>query len=736
MTIEQLIDRARRAIEVNDHLAALTYLKSTLSREPLNLSALLLAGQLFRVRSQHDRSQRFLKIAALTAPNNTPVWTALGLTSEARGDLIVAIRMHDKAFRVEPLANGNLEILGEALLRAGRYGEAERIYKKSLLAFPGTRGPRIGLMRCLLARRAHLVLGKDARRLATFSLDFGPATRGLTDALLKSKQFGPAETLLNQVSRRFPANIGVWRGLALAREFADDGDGALSAALRVLRISPADAPGLQILARLRLNAHPPRDPTSILARLRQVAIGQKNGGASLEACLILTGAHATKRESHGEASRAFRDALLLKPDAPSVAGELACAHFARGADTAALRAFRWSRTLSPSNAALGRNDLTILWVESMADYCERTGQPYQRVEPAFTARHAHPRNGRHHHGPSGRFDFRVDGRVRSREAISASHYPVPETFIARLDDPLVIPHQFSIITKDNRALTRGLFYQTPTRHNFGPCFSIMGPDDRILAEVPREIDEHPIEAVLLGGGQNYYHCLIDWFSRLSVLAARPDLGDMPLVVADNTLPAALELLDLIGIPSERLIRMGDRPARFDKLWVPSLAHGGFGFVSPRYLHFLEKRVLSTIRERSKPGTRRLYISREGGTRRRILNEPTLIQALKAFDFEVIRSETLGVRDQLEMFGNAEIVVGVIGAGLTNILAAPVGTHVIELTHSHSLRVNIEVLAGMLGHRFTRLMGERVTQGSNSAAHSDLIVPIDKLIETIAEADRR
>jgi capsular polysaccharide biosynthesis protein/Tfp pilus assembly protein PilF len=737
MTIDQLIDRARRAIDENDHPTALAILKSVLSRVPLNNSALVLAGRLFRVKSQHDRSQRFLMIAVLASPAGASAWTALGLTTEAGGDQVAAIRLHDRALRIEPLEVDALQNLGDVLLRAKRHTAAEDAYRKALLVLVGTStNPRIGLMRCLLARGASLALAYEAARLALFSLDFGPTMRDLVGALLKSKQFGPAKTLLNMVSRRYSANVGVWRGLALAREFADDGDGALSAAGRVLLISPNDAHGLQILARLQLNAHPPRIPTKALERLKLIALGEKDGGAGLEACLILTGAHAIKREVHAEASRAFRYALLSKPGAVGVAGELAFACFANGDNTTALCAYRWSQAVDPGRGGPGENELRVLRVESMAKYCERNNLPYQQVEPAFTAQNAPLRKGRHHHGPNGSFKLNVDGRVGANEAISASHYRVPETFIARLNDPLVVPHQFSIITRDDHALTRGLFYHTPARFNFGPCFSIMSSDGRILAKVPREADEHQMEAVLLGGGQNYYHCMLDWFSRLSVLATRPDLSRLPMVVADNMLPAALEFLDLLGISSNRLIRVGNRPARFDTLWVPSLAHDGFGFVSPRYLDFLEEKVLRAIRDRNRPGTRRLYIARGSGSQRRVLNERELIRSLEAFDFEIIRPETLCLREQLEMFGEAEIVVGVIGAGLTNILAAPVGTQVIELTHSHSLRVNIEVLAGMLGHRFTRLVGHRMNPGSGSAAHSDLIAPIDKLIETITEAGRR
>lgn len=730
MTIDRMVEHARLALDENDHQRALTIIKAAVSRAPLNRSVLSLAGRFFRLRTQFDRADRFLSIAAISAPDSWSSWADLGELRRAQGDLDTAINCRWRAFRAHPLGAETVQALAAALLEANRPVNASRMYKRALLANPNSVASRIGFATALLAGGAARELTMEAARLAKTMTRFAGPERNLVNQLLRKRQFDAAELVLEPVLRALPNNLGAWRAMALAREFADDDEAGLRAIRRALLINPSDFVSHQIHARFLLNNHPRTDPSISLRRLLRLAVTKASDEANILSTWLSLGAFAIRIEEFGQASRAYGNALMIAPAAPAASMERAYTLLAAGDTTNAERTFLRARIMDQGESRPETVRLSTLNLESVGAYCRRVGQPFRIVAPAFLVDRKPETRGSNHFGPKAAFDLRVDGWLRSSESLMSNRYPVPETFIGRVDGAMVVPRQFSVLTIDNSALFDGLIHNTPARLNFGPCFRVVAPNNIILAEIPRESDHHDIEAVLIGGGRNYYHCLLDWFSKLSVVAADPNLGEMPLVVSGNMPTAAWEFLELLGIPKNRLIKMTDRPARFHRLWLPSLAHGRFGFTSPRYIEFLEERILSKIRNRDRPGHRRLYISRRGGTTRRVLNETELIIALESLDFEVVHAETLSAREQLCLFGEAEIVIGVIGAGLTNILAAPINTAVVELTHSHSLRVNIEVLAGLLGHRFTRLLGHRQTQGNTTPAHSDFVVPVAKLVETV------
>jgi hypothetical protein len=79
-----------------------------------------------------------------------------------------------------------------------------------------------------------------------------------------------------------------------------------------------------------------------------------------------------------------------------------------------------------------------------------------------------------------------------------------------------------------------------------------------------------------------------------------------------------------------------------------------------------------------PAGSRLYITRRGSKLRQILNEEEVISALEKLGFTVLQSKWDNHPEQIAAFGGAEMVVGVHGAGLTNIIFSAPGTKVLEI----------------------------------------------------------
>lgn len=88
------------------------------------------------------------------------------------------------------------------------------------------------------------------------------------------------------------------------------------------------------------------------------------------------------------------------------------------------------------------------------------------------------------------------------------------------------------------------------------------------------------------------------------------------------------------------------------------------------------RLKATVSEGKKH--ERIFIDRNGGNSRTVLNFPELKELLDKNDFQVVRLEELSVAEQLATFNNAKVVMSVHGAGLTNTMFAPNSVKLIEL----------------------------------------------------------
>ena len=82
------------------------------------------------------------------------------------------------------------------------------------------------------------------------------------------------------------------------------------------------------------------------------------------------------------------------------------------------------------------------------------------------------------------------------------------------------------------------------------------------------------------------------------------------------------------------------------------------------------------------GTRRLFISRlsltRSGAYRGLIQEESLIGEMIARGFEIIEPEKLSFREQVNLFRQASVVVGLGGAGMFNCIFCPTNSKVISV----------------------------------------------------------
>jgi len=183
------------------------------------------------------------------------------------------------------------------------------------------------------------------------------------------------------------------------------------------------------------------------------------------------------------------------------------------------------------------------------------------------------------------------------------------------------------------------------------------------------------------GDGNYCHWLIDELPRLALLCHRTDVT---IVIADVPVPWRRDLLDILGIAPERIVMLGSHEAlRADILLVPNAtrdmqhpARKGAAWV----FDWLGSHVGLPALARCVPAapTRRLYVGRGDATGRRLLNETALLRVLEPAGFVSVTLAGKSVAEQVGLFAGAEAIIGLHGAGLTNLVFCAAATSVVEI----------------------------------------------------------
>lgn len=296
------------------------------------------------------------------------------------------------------------------------------------------------------------------------------------------------------------------------------------------------------------------------------------------------------------------------------------------------------------------------------------------------------------------------------------------------------------------AALRGLLHYSYLNVLLTPLRTILLDSDNTYLEHPgsaaadkfywRKLYERPVETisgpsfVLRSPANNYYHTLVDNLPRLYALQQRryADLS-ISLLVPGRLRPYEEYLLPRV-LPRNVEIRTikRDRLYRLEHaLFGSYLSRQMSGYLPKAYLDFFLGRVLP---DRPRRRCNRIYISRSkapGG--RRVVNEDELLTMLQRFGFRSHALEELSLSEQIDLFFDAEAVVGAHGAGLTNLLFSE-RADVVELHPGPAVFPHYYFLSCALGHRY------RFVCSRAESRHSDLVVDVDAVAAALDALERR
>jgi capsular polysaccharide biosynthesis protein len=240
-----------------------------------------------------------------------------------------------------------------------------------------------------------------------------------------------------------------------------------------------------------------------------------------------------------------------------------------------------------------------------------------------------------------------------------------------------------------------------------------------------KLSKHAGPYFLLGGDTNYYHWLLNWVPRLMAFElfsdrGIPDISTVKILVS-QTLPVAFrQMLVRLGVPSSNILPLADNVVwRVEELIVPSLFLARR--LSPTTAAWYRRKLGTTNDSRNK---KRILISRRDASndrvpRRRLVNEEALLEALRPWGFEAYQLSKLSADEQIELFQQAEFVIGPHGAGFANLVYSPEDTKAIVLENSwnHSFMVDMINVGGGLARA---IVCEDVIDAEIEAASPDAI----------------
>jgi capsular polysaccharide biosynthesis protein len=232
--------------------------------------------------------------------------------------------------------------------------------------------------------------------------------------------------------------------------------------------------------------------------------------------------------------------------------------------------------------------------------------------------------------------------------------------------------------------------------------------------------DFPAVHIGLASRRNYFHWLFEGLGRfLIVRDLLPD--DARVAVSPGLAAFEAETLALVGVAPEAVFELPPgRIVQFSQLYVPSRSVGRDWALLPMVANALRELAgRRTVRHR------RLYVTRVAAQDKRIVNDADVMATLTRHGFVEVQAERLSVREQIEIFSQAEAVIGAHGAGLTNAVFSAPGTLLIELQapelgKAEPIFWNMAAISGL---RYVQVVCKAIPPGGR---HSDIEVDCSHL----------
>jgi capsular polysaccharide biosynthesis protein len=240
-------------------------------------------------------------------------------------------------------------------------------------------------------------------------------------------------------------------------------------------------------------------------------------------------------------------------------------------------------------------------------------------------------------------------------------------------------------------------------------------------------------------GFSYYHWIVGVLPRIIAAKRIPEIWNACQAIyvtpkQKGSVPFQKDSLRMLGCDGKKMI-YADRGHHFSisRLIVaedPCPEHQTN--IHPASVQLLREHFIG--KNETPKGSKRIFISRAQARRRHLTNEDDLYSKLKTRGFERVSLDQMPFADQVQLFNQASCVVGIHGAGLSNIVFAPSNCVLIELTAkqwSNPCFQNLAKRCGQSPHQIiiTAQKSKRPFMADAEADVNGVVAQIDRILKT-------
>ena len=241
-----------------------------------------------------------------------------------------------------------------------------------------------------------------------------------------------------------------------------------------------------------------------------------------------------------------------------------------------------------------------------------------------------------------------------------------------------------------------------------------------------------------GGNSNYWHWLYDVLPRLKICEKIFNLNSIDyFLVPDIKLSFQKETLGILNISKEKILT-SEKYRHLKANEIITTAHPYMFTNDPHsdaqkipnwIMIWLKEKFLKENIKKDLKFSKRIYIDRSDSKSnvahlRTVKNEQEIRKFLSVNGFDIIKLSDLSFSEQVVLFNNAEIIVGLHGSGFANIAFCNPQTKVIEFRNSSSGPI-IENIAKKINLNYKSIIIE-VKNTKFGIQQGHIHIPIKKL----------
>lgn len=346
-------------------------------------------------------------------------------------------------------------------------------------------------------------------------------------------------------------------------------------------------------------------------------------------------------------------------------------------------------------------------------------------------------------------DFIASNKEKGAECVEVyseyiSNNNIPQDFLDQCTKYNELPSVATIPASKLVAIPNGRLYSDGVEF-----VSIITPDNKVLGEVtyqnkpsndveqnvllkqqffipPRHYKGVVFHMLIGGSGAtNYFHWLFDCLPRIHFLQKSSWFNKVDwFLVPGNRVDYQKESLRMLGIPEAKIITGEDETHIQADVLLASTYVRYFEHIPTWCCNFLRDNFLKPELFTKLKTHPFVYISRKDATRRRIVNEPELLNLLEKYGFKAYELTSLSFIEKIQLFNHAKVLIAIHGAGQANLVFCNEGTDVLEIIAKHFAFPIFYDISNKVGLNFDYIMSE--TEKGKPAIQSNIIVDLDEV----------